>query len=196
MFFPLLLLVHIQAVVIPFYLGIKSISRFDHLPLHNLIPFGFFFFGFASLFEMIDHTITDWIYVDHLSIFNWLFYSSLGLGLTLLSVSVSKNKFIFKSKLLLLFLSIFSYWIFGKEISLIFQIIISFLLIVSWYKKFKDIYFWLYPIFGIFLTTYFGLNLSITGDQVWHLFIGPSGSISVIVFYFVLIRSKVIRMKL
>ncbi len=190
MFFDLLILVHIQAVIVPFYLAIKSINRFYHLAFTNLIPFGFFFFGLASFFEMIDHTNTQWIYIDHLSIFNWLFYSSLGLGLTLLSISISKNKLINKSKLVLFVLSLLTYWIIGKEVSLFFQIIISFLLIVSWHNKFKDIYFWLYPIFGILFTTYFGLNLSITGDQIWHLFIGPSGSISVIVFYFVLIRSE------
>ena len=55
---------------------------------------------------------------------------------------------------------------------------------------FKDWLFIAYPIFGIFFTTFFGANLSITGNQIWHIFIGPSGSISVITFYLVLKRSK------
>jgi len=32
-----------------------------------LIPFGFIFLGLASISEMIDHTQTSWIYVDHSS---------------------------------------------------------------------------------------------------------------------------------
>jgi hypothetical protein len=55
---------------------------------------------------------------------------------------------------------------------------------------FKDWIFIAYPIFGIAFTTFFGTNLSITGNQIWHIFIGPSGTISVITFYLVLKRSK------
>ena len=47
-----------------------------------------------------------------------------------------------------------------------------------------------YPIFGIIFTTFFGTSLSITGNQIWHIFIGPSGTISVLTFYLILNRSK------
>ena len=35
------------------------------------------------MFEMIDHTTTDWIYVENLSKFNWLFNSFLSIDLSL-----------------------------------------------------------------------------------------------------------------
>jgi len=78
---------------------------------------------------------------------------------------------------------------FNKSIALLFQVIISILLIINWQRVFKDWLFILYPIFGIFFTTLFGTRLSISGDQFWHVLIGPSGTISVLTFYLVLKRS-------
>ena len=142
------------------------------------------------MFEMIDHTKTDWVYIDHSSLFNWFFYSFLALGLTSLTISVVKNKFLIGTNIFLCFGSIFSYLLIDKTISLSFQVMISIFLIINWQRMFKDWLFIAYPIFGIFFTTFFGTNLSITGNQIWHLFIGPSGTISVLTFYLVLKRSK------
>ena len=189
MFFSILLLAHLQAAAIPIFLGIKSFNRFKHINKNKIIPFGFIFLGIASIFEMIDHTQTSWIYVDHSSLFNWLFYSSLSLGLTCLSISVVKNKFIQITNICICFSSIISYFLFDKSIALFFQVFISILLIINWQRTFKDWLFILYPIFGIIFTTFFGTNLSISGNQFWHIFIGPSGTISVLTFYIVLKRS-------
>ena len=190
MFFLLLFLAHLQAVVIPIFFGIKSINKFTNLKNHFLIPFGFIFLGLAAMFEMIDHTKTDWIYIDHSSFFNWLFYSFLALGLTSLTISVIKNKFVVGTNIFLCFGSIVSYLIIDKTFALSFQVMISLFLIINWQRIFKDWLFIAYPIFGIIFTTFFGTNLSVTGNQIWHIFIGPSGTISVLTFYLVLNRSK------
>ena len=175
-------------MIIPIILGIISINNFKKIRNNNLIPFGFFSLGLAPLFETIDHTQTAWIYINHSSFFNWLFYSFLTLGLTTLSISVLKNKFHIGINLLLSIFSISSYLLFDKNISLIFQVILSIFLIINWQKIFKDWILILYPIFGIFFTTFFGTNLSVSGDQIWHVFIGPSGTISVLAFYLILKR--------
>ena len=190
MFFFLLFFAHLQAVLVPIVFGFKSINKFKNLENYFLIPFGFIFLGLASMFEMIDHTKTDWVYIDHSSLFNWFFYSFLALGLTSLTISVIKNKFLIGTNIFLCFGSIFSYLLINKTISLSFQVMISIFLIINWQRMFKDWLFIAYPIFGIFFTTFFGTNLSITGNQIWHLFIGPSGTISVLTFYLVLKRSK------
>ena len=189
MFFSILLLAHIQAGVVPIILGIKTINKFPQITNSKLIPIGFFSLGLASICEIIDHTQTSWIYVDHSSLFNSLFYSFLSLGLTCLSISVVKNKFFLLTNICISLCSIFSYFLFGKTIALLFQVIISIFLIRNWQKVFKDWLFILYPIFGIFFTTFFGTRLSISGDQFWHILIGPSGTISVLTFYLVLKRS-------
>ncbi len=190
MFFSILFLAHFQAVIIPILLGIKSLNKFKIIPNNSLIPCGFILLGLGALFEMIDHTKTDWIYIDHSSIYNWLFYSFLSLGLTCLSISVMKNKFIQTTNFLISLFSIISYFLFDKNIALLFQVMVSIFLIINWQRWFKDWLFILYPIFGIFFTTFFGTNLSISGDQFWHVLIGPSGTISVLTFYLVLKRSE------
>ena len=190
MFFFLLFFAHLQAVLVPIVFGFKSINKFKNLENYFLIPFGFIFLGLASMFEMIDHTKTDWVYIDHSSLFNWFFYSFLALGLTSLTISVIKNKFLIGTNIFLCFGSIFSYLLIDKTISLSFQVMISIFLIINWQRIFKDWLFIAYPIFGIFFTTFFGTNLSMTGNQIWHLFIGPAGTISVLTFYLVLKRSK------
>ncbi len=189
MFFSILLLAHVQAVIIPILLGIRSINKFKHISKNKFIPIGFISLGLASFSEMLDHTKTSWIYIDHSSIFNWLFYSFLSLGLTCLSISVIKNKFIQSTNFCISLCSIISYFLFAKTISILLQVIISIFLIINWQRVFKDWFFILYPIFGIFLTTFFGTRLSISGNQFWHVLIGPSGTISVLTFYLVLKRS-------
>jgi len=189
LFYLILLLAHFQAAIIPMLIGIRSIKKFEHIRNNGFIPFGFIFLGLASISEMIDHTQTSWIYIDHSSLFNWLFYSFLSLGLTSLSIAVIKNKFIQKTNFCISLCSIISYYLFDKTIALLFQVIISILLIINWQRVFRDWLFILYPIFGIFFTTFFGTRLSNSGDQFWHILIGPCGTISVITFYLVLKRS-------
>ena len=186
----IIVLAHIQAVLIPIFIGIKSINKFNHIKNSKLISWGFVSLGLASMFEMIDHTQTEWIYVDHSSFFNWLFYSLLSIGLTFLSISTIKNKYLILTNLLTCILAIVSYWIFGKSLTLVFQVLISIFLIINWQRKFKDWIFIAYPIFGIFLTTFFGIKLSLSANQIWHIFIGPSGTLSVLTFYLVLNRSR------
>ena len=189
MFSIILYLAHLQAILIPIYIAIKSRNKFKHLNNSSLLNFGFIFLGLGSLFEMFDHFKTDWIYINHSSVFNWLFYSSLALGLTLLSISVLKNKFLITFCLLLCIFSICAYWTAGKSLTIFFQIFISIFLIINWQRIFKDYLLVAYPIFGIVLTTIFGINLVSSDNQIWHIFIGPSGSVSVLTFYLILKRS-------
>jgi len=189
LFFSILLLAHIQAAAIPIILGIRSFKKFEQINNRKIIPLGFISLGIASICEMIDHTQTSWIYIDHSSLFNWLFYSFLSLGLTCLSLSVVKNKFFLITNIFISFCSIISYFLFDKKLALLFQVIISIFLIINWQRFFKDWLIILYPIFGIFFTTFFGINLTTSGDQFWHVFIGPSGTISVVTFYLILKRT-------
>ena len=183
-------LVHLQAVLIPILVGIKSINRFKQIRFSLLPPFAFISLGLASMFEMFDHTTTNWIYVDHSSIYNWLFYSFLSIGLSFFTISVAKNKSIITSNIILIIAAIFSYWFLGKSTTLLIQVLISIILISEWWSRFKDWVFLIYPITGVIFTTFFGILLSSSGEQIWHVFIGPSGTISVLAFYAVLKRSR------
>ena len=186
----LLLLAHLQAFLIPIIIGIKSRNKFKQIRFPLLTPFAFISLGLASMFEMFDHTTTDWIYVDHSSIYNWLFYSFLSIGLSFFTISVAKNKSIITSNILLIIAAVFSYWFLGKSTTILIQVLISILLISQWWSRFKDWLFLIYPITGVIFTTFFGILLSSSGEQIWHVFIGPSGTISVLTFYAVLKRSR------
>ena len=146
------------------------------------------------MFEMFDHTNTDWIYVDHSSIYNWLFYSFLSIGLSFFTISVAKKKQIIIFNILLIIAAISSYWFLGKPTTLLIQVLISFLLISQWWSRFKDLVLFIYPITGVILTSFFGILLSSSGEQIWHIFIGPSGTLSVFAFYAVLKRSREIEL--
>ena len=183
-------LAHLQAVLIPILLGVKSRNRFKQIRFPVLTPFAFISLGLASMFEMFDHTTTDWIYVDHSSIYNWLFYSFLSIGLSFFTISVAKNKLIITSNILLIIAAIFSYWFLGKSTTLLIQVLISILLILQWWSRYKDWVFFVYPITEIIFTTFIGILLLSSGEQIWHVFIGPSGTISVLTFYSVLKRSR------
>ncbi len=185
-----MLLAHLQAVLIPILIGIKSINRFKQIRFPQIPPFAFISLGIASMFEMFDHTTTNWIYVDHSSIYNWLFYSFLSIGLSFFTISVAKNKSIITNNILLIIAAVFSYWFLGKSTTLLIQVLISILLISQWWSRFKDWVFFIYPITGLLFTTFFGILLSSSGQQIWHVFIGPSGTISVLAFYSVLKRSR------
>ena len=142
------------------------------------------------MFEMFDHTTTDWVYIDHSSILNWLFYSFLSIGLSFFTISVAKNKSIIITNIFLIIASITSYWFLGKSSTVLIQVLISILLISQWTSRFKDWVFIIYPITGVLLTSFLGIVLSSSGEQIWHIFIGPSGTISVLTFYSVLNRSR------
>ena len=186
----LLLIAHLQAFIIPILIGVKSINKFSQIRYPSLLPFAFITLGFASMFEMFDHTNTNWIYVDHSSIYNWLFYSFLSVGLSFFTISIAKNKLIIIWNILLIIVAIFSYWLLGKPTTLFIQVLISFLLISQWWRRFKDWVLFIYPITGVIFTTFFGILLSNSGEQIWHIFIGPSGTLSVLAFYAVLQRSR------
>ncbi len=185
-----MLLAHLQAILIPILIGINSINQFKQIRFPLLPPFAFVSLGIASIFEMFDHTTTDWIYVDHSSIYNWLFYTFLSIGLSSFTISVAKKKSIITSNVLLLIAAVSSYWFLGKSITILIQVLISILLISQWWSRFKDWMFFIYPITGVIFTTFFGILLSNSGKQIWHVFIGPSGTVSVLAFYLVLKRSR------
>jgi hypothetical protein len=58
-----------------------------------------------------------------------------------------------------------------------------------WWRSFHDPLLWLYPLFTVGLTTLFGALLNASGDQLWHLFIGPAGSLSLLVLHAILRRA-------
>ena len=196
LFFVVLLLAHIQAVLIPAWIASRISSRKSTMRtvLPNggvsLLLLGFTCFSIAAFAEMLDHTETNWIYINRLSGWNGLFYAGLAGGLASLTASVTANKTLRALLYMLVIAGIAVYPLLGKGITISLQSIITIIFLAQWWRRFHDPVLWIYPICGVVLTTVFGGMLSSSGDQIWHVFIGPAGSISVITLWILLNRAE------
>lgn len=196
-FFIALLLAHLQAVLIPAYIAAQLTSRKSKFRLVlpdggvSLLRCGFICFSVAALSETVDHSGTDWIYVNHLSGWNGLFYAALAAGLASMTSAVTeKQQFRFLFYLMVV-AGVFAYLPLGKGVTISIQSILTIVFLVQWWKRFRDPLLWVYPLCGVVLTAIFGAMLTSSGDQLWHLFIGPAGSIGLIVLWVILNRAVV-----
>ena len=177
-----LIVVHLQAVLIPLWVAIRCRGW--------LLKSGFVCFALASLAEMVDHTTTDWVYVNHNSFFNGVFYGALATGLALLTAAVSRSRSWWLTLLLITTAALAAYPLIGKSVAISLQSLLLVLMLCQWWRRFADPRLWLYVLFGVVLTTTMGILLVGSGDPIWHLFIGPCGSLSVISLGWVLRRSS------
>ena len=177
-----LIFAHLQAVLVPLLIAMRC---------HGwLLKSGFACFSLASLAEMVDHTNTDWIYVNHSSFFNGVFYSALATGLALLTAAMSSSRSWRLPLLLVTFAALAAYPLAGKSVAIVLQSVLLVLMLRQWWRCFADPRLLLYVLFGVVLTTGLGALLVGSGDQIWHVFIGPCGSLSVISLDWVMRRAN------
>ena len=174
--------VHLQAVLVPLCMATRCRGWW--------FKSGFACFSMASLAEMVDHTTTDWVYVNHNSLFNGVFYGALATGLALLTAAVSRSHIWRLTLLLITMAALAAYPLTGKSVAISLQSLLLILMLSQWWRNFADPRLWLYVLFGVVLTTGLGILLVGSGDPIWHLFIGPCGSLSVISLGWVLRRSS------
>ena len=79
----------------------------------------------AAFAEMLDHTETNWIYINRLSGWNGLFYAGLAGGLASLTASVTANKTLRVLLYALVIAGIAAYPLLGKGITISLQSIIT-----------------------------------------------------------------------
>ena len=196
LFFAVLLLAHIQAVLVPAWIASRVRARKSRISIVLpdggivLLLIGFICFSVAALAEMLDHSETSWVYINRLSGWNGLFYAGLAGGLASLAASVNANKTLRVLLFVLLLAVILAYPFLGKGVTISLQSIITIIFLFQWWKRFHDPILWIYPICGVVLTTVFGGMLSASGNQLWHVFIGPAGSISLITLWLLLNRAE------
>ena len=105
-----LVVVHLQAVLIPLWVAMRCRGWW--------LKSGFVCFSLASLAEMVDHTNTDWLYVNHNSFFNGVCYGALATGLALLTAAVSPSRSLRLMLLLLTIAALVAYPLAGKSIAI------------------------------------------------------------------------------
>ena len=194
-FLGLLVVAHLQAVAVAATLAWAASRRLPHLGARlapgaiPLLSAGFACFSLAALAETLDHTTTRWLYVNHTSSWNGLFFSALAAGIALLAAAVSTNRGLRALLLALVLAGAAGYAAFGKGAAIASQSLLLLVMLRLWWRSFHDPLLWLYPLFTVGLTTLFGALLNASGDQLWHLFIGPAGSLSLLVLHAILRRA-------
>ena len=177
-----LVVVHLQAMLVPLWVAMRCRGL--------LLKSGFVCFSMASLAEMVDHTTTDWVYVNHNSFFNGVFYGALATGLALMTAAVSRSSSWRLPLLLITTAAIAAYPLAGKSVAIVLQSLLLVLMLSQWWRRFGDWRLWIYAFFGVVLTTGIGILLVQSRDPIWHLFIGPCGSLSVMSLGWVLRRGS------
>lgn len=195
-FLILLVIAHLQAVALAWGLallagrGLPRLRRRLPPGANRRLMLAFGCYGLAALAESLDHTRTDWVYVNQLSLWNGVFFAALASGLALLAAAVRGGRRLHGLLLALVVASCLGYASVGKAGPIAAQVLLLAVMLQLWWRCFRDWRLWLYPLFTVGLTTLFGALLNSSGDQIWHLFIGPSGSLSLLLLWLILRRAE------
>lgn len=195
-FLILLVIAHLQAVALAWGLallagrGLPQLRRRLPPGANRRLMLAFGCYGLAALAESLDHTRTDWVYVNQLSLWNGVFFAALASGLALLAAAVRGGRRLHGLLLALVVASCLGYASVGKAGPIAAQVLLLVVMLQLWWRCFRDWRLWLYPLFTVGLTTLFGALLNSSGDQIWHLFIGPSGSLSLLLLWLILRRAE------
>lgn len=195
-FLVLLVLAHLQAIGVAWAMALASARGLPRLRQRlpaaggRALSMAFATFGLAALAETIDHTTTRWLYVNHTSVWTGLFFSTLAAGIALLAAAVTGHPGLRALLLALVLAGAAGYAAFGKGAAIASQSLLLVLMLRLWWRTFHDHRLWFYPLFTVGLTTLFSILLRASGDQIWHLFIGPAGSLSLLVLWTILRRGE------
>lgn len=151
-----------------------------------IIYWGYACFAVATSYEVAEHMNDDWFYISQISGLNNLFYSFLAFGLGLIAIGLRKNTLL---DVVLLACMVAMPILYGfndsKTAIQLPQFAIAAIFVYKWYAVMKDWRVFLYLLFSNVVGLGFGIALIATGNQVFHLFIGPAGSIALLILGYV-----------
>ena len=150
------------------------------------IYWGYACFAIATSYEVAEHMGDDWFYVSRISGLNNLFYSFIVFGLGFIALGLKKNRFL---DVLLVACMLITPILYGYEDSKMAiqlpQLVTAVIFIYKWYVVMKDWRVFLYLLFSNVVALGFGIALIATGNQVFHLFIGPASAIALLILGYV-----------
>ena len=150
------------------------------------IYWGYACFAIATSYEVAEHMGDDWIYFSRISGLNNLFYSFIVFGLGFIALGLKKNKLL---DVLLIASMVATPLLYGlndsKSALQIPQLITAAIFVYKWYAVMKDWRVFLYLFFSNVLALGFGIALIATGNQIYHLFIGPASAIALLILGYV-----------
>lgn len=151
-----------------------------------LIYWGFASFPVAASYEIAEHMGDDWIYVSQISGLNHLFYVFIVTGISLIAMGLKKSWW---SDLVLIASIVAVAITYGINDSKTYiqapQLIATAIFIYHWYITMRDWRVFLYPVFSNILALGAGIALIVTGQQFWHIFIGPLSAIALLILGYI-----------
>ena len=150
------------------------------------IYWGYVCFAIATSYEVAEHMNDDWFYISQISGLNNLFYSFLAFGLGLIAIGLKKNTALdILSVACMVAMPILYGANDSKTAIQLPQLVIAAVFVYKWYAVMKDWRVFLYLLFSNIVGLGFGIALIATGNQIFHLFIGPAGSVALMILGYV-----------
>lgn len=150
------------------------------------IYWGYACFAIATSYEVSEHINDDWFYISQVSGLNNLFYSFIVFGLGFISLGLKKDKLLDILLVACMAATPIVYWVGdNKQAIQIPQLIMAIIFVYKWYAVMKDWRVFLYLLFSNVVALGFGIALIATGNQVFHLFIGPASAIALLILGYV-----------
>ncbi|MEL6224340.1 MAG: hypothetical protein AAFQ57_01220 [Cyanobacteria bacterium J06626_14] len=157
--------------------------RLRSLPL---IYLGFAAIAIGSTYEIAEHMGDNWIYVSRLSELNRLFYAFISGGLCLIALGLRRSRLTDALLIASLILVPLAYGVQGgKSIMQFSQLPAAIIFVIHWYRVMRDWRVFLFPILANGITVAFGIALIVTGNQVFHLFVGSSSALGLLILGYV-----------
>ena len=161
----------------------KTVVKVRSLPL---IYYGFACFAISASYEVAEHIGDDWLYASQISPLNRLFYTFITAGLCLIALGLRKNRFLDVVLIASLIAVPLTYGVNdSKGLMQLVSLIPALIFVYNWYVVMRDWRVFLYLLFSNVLALGFGVALIVTGQQVFHLFVGPASAIALLILGYV-----------
>ncbi len=161
----------------------RTVKRLRSL---SCIYWGYACFAIAASYEIAEHIGDQWVYMSRISSLNQLFYSFITLGLGLIALGLRKSKVVDVALIASLVAVPLLYGVNGSKVPMQWaQLVTAALFIYNWYRVMRDWRVFLYLILSNGLAIGFGIALIATGNQIFHVFIGPFNALGLLVLAYV-----------
>ena len=149
------------------------------------------YLGFASIaiggsYEIAEHIGDHWVYVSRLSELNRLFYSFISGGICLIALGLKRSRITDLILLASMVLVPITYGAEGgKVIMQLVQLPPAIIFVLHWYWMMRDWRVFLYTVLSNVVALGFGIALIATSNQVFHIFVGLSSALGLLILGYV-----------
>lgn len=161
----------------------KTVVKLRSLPL---IYCGFASFSIAASYEIAEHIGDQWLYQSQISALNQLFYTFISAGLCLIALGLRKSRVLDVLLIASLIAVPLAYGVNdSKALMQMISLIPAVIFVYNWYIVMRDWRVFLYLLFSNVFALGFGIALIATENQIFHLFVGPTSAIALLILGYV-----------